>query len=43
MTERAKKYLYDILYSIELINEFLVGLDFLGYEKDLKTKSAVER
>ena len=43
MTERAKKYLYDILYSIELINEFLGGLDFLGYEKDLKTKSAVER
>ncbi len=43
MTKQAKKYLFDILFSIKVINEFLVGINFLEYEKDLKTKSAVER
>ncbi|RUA27302.1 MAG: hypothetical protein DSY76_05380 [Bacteroidetes bacterium] len=43
MTERAKKYLFDILFSIEAIEEFLKGYDFLKYQTDLKTKSAVER
>jgi len=43
MTERAKKYLFDILVSIEAIDDFLKGLDFFKYEEDLKTKSAVER
>jgi len=43
MTERAKKYLFDILLSIEAIEEFLIGFDFFQYQKDLKTKSAVER
>ena len=43
MTERAKKYLFDILFSIDMINEFLLGLNFFEYEKDMKTKSAVER
>jgi len=43
MTERAKKYLFDILLSIEAIEEFLTGFDFIKYKDDLKTKSAVER
>jgi uncharacterized protein with HEPN domain len=43
MTERAKKYLFDILLSIEAIEEFLEGFDFFKYQEDLKTKSAVER
>ncbi len=43
MTERAKKYLFDILFAIEVIEEFLEGIDFQNYETDLKTKSAVER
>ena len=43
MTERAKKYLFDILFSIDAINEFLKGFDFLKYQNDLKTKSAVDR
>jgi len=43
MTERAKKYLFDILLSIEDIEEFLTGFDFIKYKDDLKTKSAVER
>jgi uncharacterized protein with HEPN domain len=43
MTERAKKYLFDILISIEAIEEFLTDFDFFQYQNDLKTKSAVER
>jgi len=43
MTERVSKYLYDILFSIKAIEEFLINVDFLSYQKDLKTKSAVER
>jgi uncharacterized protein with HEPN domain len=43
MTERAKKYLFDILLSIEAIDEFLIDFDFFKYQNDLKTKSAVER
>lgn len=44
MTERVKKYLYDVLLlSIEAINDFLVGINFFEYQNDLKTQSAVER
>jgi len=43
MTERAKKYLFDILFAINAIDDFLKGIDFTNYEKDLKTQSAVER
>jgi len=43
MTERSKKYLFDILFSIKVISEFIGDLNFMEYEKDLKTKSAVER
>jgi len=43
MTEQAKKYLFDILFAIEAIEEFIRDMSFSEYEKDLKTKSAVER
>jgi uncharacterized protein with HEPN domain len=43
MTEPAKKHLFDILLSIEAIEEFIGDMNFSEYEKDLKTKSAVER
>lgn len=44
MTEKAKKYLSDILLAIELIEEFSEGItSFFDYQEDLKTKSAVER
>jgi len=43
MTEKSKKYLSDILMAIDLIEEFLLGIDFTTYEKDRKTQSAVER
>jgi uncharacterized protein with HEPN domain len=44
MTERSKKYLSDILISIEFIEEFIADIKtFLDYQLDTKTKSAVER
>ena len=44
MTEKEKKYLSDIINSIELIENFTKDLkSFTEYVKDLKTKGAVER
>jgi uncharacterized protein with HEPN domain len=44
MTVLHKKYLLDILNAIELIETFMqTTTDFLIYENDLKTQSAVER
>ena len=44
MTEKEKKFLSDIINSIELIENFTKDLkSFAEYEKDLKTKGAVER
>ena len=43
MTEKSEKYLSDILMAIDLIEEFILGVDFISYEKDRKTQSAVER
>ncbi len=34
MIERAKKYLFDILFSIEAIEDFLQDVDFSEYQKD---------
>lgn len=44
MTQKEKKYLSDIANSIELIENFTNGVtSFTEYQKDLKTKGAVER
>ena len=44
MTTRARKYLSDIFYAIELIEQFMEPAPtFREYESDLKTKAAVER
>jgi uncharacterized protein with HEPN domain len=44
MTEKEKKFLSDILNSIGLIEEFTKEIRSFGdYERDLKTKGAVER
>jgi uncharacterized protein with HEPN domain len=44
MTEKAKKFLSDISNSIDLIENFTQDLkSFTEYQKDLKTKGAVER
>lgn len=42
--DRKKKYYDDIIYAINLIDEFLDGINsFAQYQVDRKTKSAVER
>ncbi len=44
MTEKGKKYLSDILISIDLIENFIADTpDFNVYQNDLKTQSAIER
>lgn len=44
MTDQSKKYLFDILKAIELIEVFtFTTSDFNEYNKDIKTQSAVER
>lgn len=44
MTEKSRKYLFDIILAIELIEEFTVDVnDFNKYDSDRKTQSAVER
>lgn len=44
MSEQAKKYLVDIMKAIDLTTQFTYTVNsFFDYQKDLKTKSAVER
>ena len=44
MTEQGKKYLSDILRSLELIEQFTATVNnYNDYSSDLKTQSAVER
>ena len=44
MMERIKKYLSDILISIDLIENFSQAtINFADYQNDIKTQSAVER
>lgn len=38
-----KKHLHDVLESIDLINQFIDGMDFDAYQLDEKTQAAVER
>ncbi len=40
----SHKYLYDVINAINLIEDFLTSTTtFFDHQKDLKTKSAVER
>jgi len=44
MTDQHRKYLSDILQSVELIESFTSDIkDYDSYSADLKTQSAVER
>ncbi len=43
MTEKIKKYLFDILESVQSIEDFLTDVDFLHYQKNKMVKRAVER
>ena len=43
MTDKAKKYLLDILEAVESIEEFTKGINFVQYQKNKLVKRAVER
>jgi uncharacterized protein with HEPN domain len=42
-SERSRKYLQDILDSIDAIERFAHGMDEAAFDRDDKTQSAVER
>jgi uncharacterized protein with HEPN domain len=43
MTDQGKKYMSDILYAVELIEQFINTVNhFKEFQNDLKTQSAVE-
>ena len=43
MINKTRKYLFDILESIQSIEEFLEGIDFFQYQKNKMARRAVER
>ncbi len=43
MTDKTKKYLYDILESVQSIEDYLKDVDFFQYEKNKMVRRAVER
>ena len=43
MTDRTRKYLFDILESVQSIKEFINDIDFFQYQKNKMVRRAVER
>ncbi|MDF1560846.1 MAG: DUF86 domain-containing protein [Bacteroidales bacterium] len=43
MTDKTKKYLYDIWESVQSIETFIGDIDFFQYQKNKMIKRAVER
>jgi uncharacterized protein with HEPN domain len=43
MTDKTRKYLYDILESVQSIEDYLKNVDFFQYEKNKMVRRAVER
>ncbi len=43
MTGKTKKYLFDILESINSIENFISNVDFIQYQKNKMIRRAVER
>ena len=43
MIAKTRKYLHDILESVESIEEFIQNTDFIQYQKNKMVKRAVER
>jgi len=43
MTDKARKYLFDILESIKSIEEYLTEINFFQYQKNKMVRRAVER
>lgn len=43
MTDKTKKYLYDILESVDSIEDFIAEINFLQYQQNKMVRRAVER
>lgn len=43
MPLKAKKYLYDAQYAIDLISEFTAGRQFADYQREAMLRAAGER
>jgi len=43
LTDEDVTAIEDMVAAIQRIEEFVVGMDFAGYQQDAKTRSAVER
>lgn len=43
MTDKTKKYLYDILESVNSIEDFIAEINFLQYQQNKMVRRAVER
>jgi uncharacterized protein with HEPN domain len=43
MTDKTRKYLFDILESVESIESYIENIDFFQYQKNKMVRRAVER
>lgn len=43
MTDKTRKYLFDILESVQSIEDFINDVDFFQYQKNKMVRRAVER
>jgi len=43
MTDKVRKYLFDIIESVQSIETFIDGIDFFQYQKNKMARRAVER
>ncbi len=43
MTDKTRKYLFDILESVQSIEDYLKDVDFFQYQKNKMVRRAVER
>jgi uncharacterized protein with HEPN domain len=43
MTDKTRKYLFDILESVESIEKYIENIDFFQYQKNKMVRRAVER
>jgi len=43
MTDKVRKYLFDILESAESVKKYIENIDFFQYQKNKMVRRAVER
>jgi uncharacterized protein with HEPN domain len=43
MTDKTRKYLFDILEAVNSIENYILNIDFIQYEKNKMVRRAVER